>query len=88
MIEYQAGMEWRDCPYCKKRIWSVEKVFFEHLEDCPKRPSKQSGVKSCPKCHSAMHRTTMTNPVLQGLLYICSNPDCDYQLEVIDGGQA
>lgn len=77
-------VEWRDCPYCQKRLWSAQKAFFEHLEDCLKRPSIKKGSGRCPKCGSLIVKTAMKN---DGPVYVCINSDCDYALEVIDGGK-
>lgn len=52
--------EWHECPYCKKRKWCSEKAFFEHIEDCDKRPRKRSGA-GCPKCGSLIERTALIN---------------------------
>ena len=78
--------EWRECPYCKKRKWCSEKAFFEHIEDCDTRPRRRSGA-GCPKCGTAIQKTSMRSPLHKGSVYVCLNPDCDYQLEVIEGGK-
>ena len=79
--------EWRDCPYCKKRKWCSEKALFEHIEGCDERPTQRFRKANCPKCGSAIQKTAMISPLHKGVVYICLNSDCDYQLEVIEGGK-
>ena len=69
---------WRKCTHCDKQMYSTELVLNTHEEDCDKRPRKQA--KCCPKCGSAMQK-------LVDNTWVCSSPNCDFQIDVLSGGK-
>ncbi len=71
---------WRKCPHCGSDKYCSEGVMRDHIEDCPRRPSRVARMHLCPKCGSVLSKVS-------GEGWLCVNEQCDYQIGVIQGGK-
>lgn len=76
-------MEWHRCQWCGVKRFCSDAIWFEHTEDCPRRPARVRRMRLCPKCGDPLDKLMSADRVT----WMCPNKKCDFELAGIDGGK-